>query len=910
MEDSPIRATSRDNSRDTMMKVYPTTPGEAAKPKNGLSEDVIIHDCFLLLDRKSRGFLEESDIPEAGLNIVDKIGGTKSLRALLKPTFIQQNNKEIVPEDRFKNVLKGYDLEPLWRRLYAQNFRRIPEFLRRKLLSIRYREAKLSLEDEEGPQKDLIMAVWNLVSTYREALDHISDIVLLFLIYHYGLKPQNLYKIDYTIVFVVKLLAITSNYLIAYSSGVQLLLHKGVFDPENWKKHHWVKKSLLSLSFTFISPLYFVLLTLLDMAITMLKTLAVIFVPKKRGFGRITEFLEGLIRRMGLSSQEFNGLVEQKSMVQLMFQNLPVLVIDTLILTKVVNCPELLKESLNGLLLSYGLTIFNLISQVITLKMNANYLKEDFLSYCLISMKAKFGWIPYIGKLEDQALTENIVDYHQIQCPIPFITPLIGIYTKISFEFSELTIRQLISTVGRIKTKGQKENGAVQEIKIGRIVSNVSIQVLVQLLSAKPSYLILNLEGINWKERVEFSKKTGSIPNQKKWEAVTPLQENMLSFCVDSEEDDSFEYAELLEALLEGGADPDTKDVYGSPVLIHAIQKGKTRSVNLLLKYGANPNITFNEGSSCGLLMAFESYNWSAAEKLLKWKADVHAKISYKGEDITVLQKLLVDASGVSILYPWSHYAKAFSILSEDCRAETKEEKDAAVFIVAKYAHHLHSSVEAQEIVQGLKKILNQGRDLFFHQDKTGKTFLHHYMLGLHEDSGGKIFSEIKDVSTFFGQLQEQKDNEGNRPVDYFFLNYIPIDNAKENFVFNNCTLDWTNDTKLVDNLKIWITNLLRAKVFKFLKQHMDLLKTSANSRGAPKIEDLLDQIFKKEKKLGSDNETAEFLKNTYGYTIPGRLPQLKHDKNSQPIVSENKRTAQADSSNVTFLLRISKEPM
>ena len=64
-----------------------------------------------------------------------------------------------------------------------------------------------------------------------EALDLTTDIILLNQIYWEGMKTANQDKDAYKIACVVIFISISSCFLIAYSSIVNMLLYNGVYEP-------------------------------------------------------------------------------------------------------------------------------------------------------------------------------------------------------------------------------------------------------------------------------------------------------------------------------------------------------------------------------------------------------------------------------------------------------------------------------------------------------------------------------------------------------------------------------------------------------------------------------------------------------------------------------------------------------
>ncbi len=87
--------------------------------------------------------------------------------------------------------------------------------------------------------------------------------------------------------------------------------------------------------------------------------------------------------------------------------------------------------------------------------------------------------------------------------------------------------------------------------------------------------------------------------------------------------------AKKVKTLLEaGGADPNTKDEYGSTPLHWAALKGHLDVVELLLKHGADPNVKDEDGST-PLHDAAWNGHADVVELLLKHGADPNTKNEY-----------------------------------------------------------------------------------------------------------------------------------------------------------------------------------------------------------------------------------------------------------------------------------------
>lgn len=83
--------------------------------------------------------------------------------------------------------------------------------------------------------------------------------------------------------------------------------------------------------------------------------------------------------------------------------------------------------------------------------------------------------------------------------------------------------------------------------------------------------------------------------------------------------------ANIVKLLLENGANPDTVDRYGSPVLCTSAKSSCTKVVKLLLKAGANINAIDEDGNTA-LMYAVDSGDDILTKVLLKAGADVNIK--------------------------------------------------------------------------------------------------------------------------------------------------------------------------------------------------------------------------------------------------------------------------------------------
>lgn len=78
-------------------------------------------------------------------------------------------------------------------------------------------------------KEDMIALILALVGAYTEISHHITDVVLLWDVYWIGMANKDIQSYKFATVFIF--MCLTSPYLIAYSSMINMLLFKGVYEP-------------------------------------------------------------------------------------------------------------------------------------------------------------------------------------------------------------------------------------------------------------------------------------------------------------------------------------------------------------------------------------------------------------------------------------------------------------------------------------------------------------------------------------------------------------------------------------------------------------------------------------------------------------------------------------------------------
>ena len=82
------------------------------------------------------------------------------------------------------------------------------------------------------------------------------------------------------------------------------------------------------------------------------------------------------------------------------------------------------------------------------------------------------------------------------------------------------------------------------------------------------------------------------------------------------------EILEVIQFLLEHGADPNVEPIIGLTPLMLATQNGKNKTAKLLLEHGADPNVKTIEGNT-SLIIATQKDQYETAKLLLEHGANI-----------------------------------------------------------------------------------------------------------------------------------------------------------------------------------------------------------------------------------------------------------------------------------------------
>lgn len=81
----------------------------------------------------------------------------------------------------------------------------------------------------------------------------------------------------------------------------------------------------------------------------------------------------------------------------------------------------------NLLFISGVSTLFSILTMIVTLQYESSGLKEHWLEYMMLSMKAKQDWVPFGDEIKHRTMDSDI-NYSLIEFKMPVITNMTGFY--------------------------------------------------------------------------------------------------------------------------------------------------------------------------------------------------------------------------------------------------------------------------------------------------------------------------------------------------------------------------------------------------------------------------------------------------------------------------------------------------
>lgn len=133
-----------------------------------------------------------------------------------------------------------------------------------------------------------------IAGAYSEVSNHVTDILLLSSVYWKGMKHSDNHSYKFATVYIF--MCLTSVYLIAYSSMINMLLFKGVYEPAQIRRNTWFQVFLKLIFLTFFGPFYFIFVELAFKFMAVSTSLAMIL-SGKNGYLKVRMKFLGFIER-------------------------------------------------------------------------------------------------------------------------------------------------------------------------------------------------------------------------------------------------------------------------------------------------------------------------------------------------------------------------------------------------------------------------------------------------------------------------------------------------------------------------------------------------------------------------------------------------------------------------------------
>ena len=132
---------------------------------------------------------------------------------------------------------------------------------------------------------------------------------------------------SYKVTTTVMLISMLSTYLVAYSSIIKLFLDNGSYEPQILKKNPLITRIVKVIFLTFLGPFYIMSVELLSTVMAITQMIGLITVGYD-GYDLIkNRFMFIFENVLQLNEERAEGLRNQRSIAQLFFENMPMVII-------------------------------------------------------------------------------------------------------------------------------------------------------------------------------------------------------------------------------------------------------------------------------------------------------------------------------------------------------------------------------------------------------------------------------------------------------------------------------------------------------------------------------------------------------------------------------------------------------
>eukprot|EP01083_Nonionella_stella_P128720 390097_1 len=353
--------------------------------------------------------------------------------------------------------------------------------------------------------KRFVTQTMTMFSRFASLFDLITDAILLY-------KASSRKVLELTLILS---LSIISPYVLSYSSGIKLFIYRKTFDNLVGFRNLFLILYLLPTGF-----LYFVLLDLIDILLSI--WIWVLHNVLCRQEQYLKELQEIIAKDLGMDRMSFEGFKIQKSISQILFETIPQVTLQLLLIFDVIPGKELAGITSLELRISIACAVFNFIIQISKLYIESVAVNERFVVYCLNAMMGRVSWVPFRLKVvklarhlaytheneyqvqksrkRNRELTTccsklfsvywsdpNDDDYtinYNIKYRIPLISHLSHneILSNVDYDFSVVTIGHLIATINQLQTTTALPHDAHISIKFHESLKLLGIKEIVNLM--------------------------------------------------------------------------------------------------------------------------------------------------------------------------------------------------------------------------------------------------------------------------------------------------------------------------------------------------------------------------------------------------------------------------------------------
>eukprot|EP01084_Bolivina_argentea_P313300 542543_1 len=328
-------------------------------------------------------------------------------------------------------------------------------------------------------------------------IDVITDLYLLYS----ASRTPSLWFLSATLLF-----SMTSPYIISYSSGIQLHLLTGSFEKI------WGSQLLLLLLFLLPSGiLYYMFLDFMDILLHFLRWINFVWfcIP----MDKIEIHERNISHLLKMDKMGWEGFKQQRMIGQLTFESLPQFIIQIIVfyfLFDDISGAGNAGTSITNFQLAFSIltALFNVISTLTKISLEAKCCKTGFVSYALQCIKGRNDWVP---------LLEHIVFFTQqsgaqkIDFKMPF--QICGIYTyHLEFEFDTKTIGQLMNALLLLTADNNLSESPNLTIYFHNTLHLLPFQDIIDLYSLCQSKNIHVASDFDLSCAIQMSKNYGKDP--------------------------------------------------------------------------------------------------------------------------------------------------------------------------------------------------------------------------------------------------------------------------------------------------------------------------------------------------------------------------------------------------------------